>query len=224
MGQIASLSERETALVLGHIKAEDALDVQRMDEELRNNHEKLSGLFKAYEATVFGAEEQDRFQRHSELPVRLAREGDSLSSGTVLVAGRADHLVFKDSHKLGYTAEPAGNPYHPSVDVFFGSATRFFRGPMIGVLLTGMGRDGARSLKSLRDGGHHTIAQDQHTSAVYDMPKAAAAIDAASEILPLQNIGPRLRELSGSEVKATHSENRRSLIVDRAPSANTKCK
>jgi hypothetical protein len=55
------------------------------------------------------------------------------------------------------------------------------------------------------------------------MPKAAAAIDAASEILPLQNIGPRLRELSGSEVKA-HSENRRSLIVGRAPSANTKCK
>jgi chemotaxis response regulator CheB len=95
---------------------------------------------------------------------------------------------------------------------------------MIGVLLTGMGRDGARSLKSLRDGGHHTIAQDQHTSAVYGMPKAAAAIDAASEILPLQNIGPRLRELSGSEVKATHSENRRSLIVGRAPSANTKCK
>jgi methyl-accepting chemotaxis protein WspA len=63
MGQIASFSERETALVLGHIKADDALGVQRMDEELRNNHEKLSGLFKAYEATVFGAEEQDRFQR-----------------------------------------------------------------------------------------------------------------------------------------------------------------
>src|SRR5689334_12669452 len=63
MGQIASLSEREIALVLGHIKSDDALGVQRMDEELRSNHEKLSALFKAYEGTVFGTEEQDRLQR-----------------------------------------------------------------------------------------------------------------------------------------------------------------
>jgi two-component system, chemotaxis family, response regulator WspF len=161
---------------------------------------------------------------HSQLPVRLAREGDSLSSGTVLVAGSADHLVFKDSHRLGYTAEPEGNPYHPSVDVFFWSAARFFRGPMIGVLLTGMGRDGARGLKTLRDGGHPTIAQDQRTSAVYGMPKAAAAIDAASEILPLEKIGPRLRELSALEVEAIPFEKRQRLIVGRVPRVHTKCK
>ena len=63
MGQIAALSEREVALVLQHIKANDAQEVQKMDEELRENHEKLSALFKAYEATVFGAEEAERFQR-----------------------------------------------------------------------------------------------------------------------------------------------------------------
>ena len=66
---------------------------------------------------------------------------------------------------------------------------------MTGVLLTGMGRDGARGLKILRDAGNYTIAQDRSTSAVYGMPEAAAAINAASEILPLQKIGPRLREL-----------------------------
>jgi two-component system response regulator WspF len=157
---------------------------------------------------VFAPGLADWLNGHSKVPVRLAYEGDTLSSGVVLVAGSEDHLVFKNSHKLGYTADPVENPYRPSVDVFFESATRFFRGPMIGVLLTGMGRDGARGLKILRDAGYHTIAQDQSTSAVYGMPKAAAAINAASEILPLPKIGPRLRELCGSEAKAAPSRAR----------------
>jgi len=143
---------------------------------------------------------------YSKIPVRLAFEGDSLRSGSVLVAGSNDHLVFKNSRKLGYTAEPVENPYRPSVDIFFESAARFFRGPMTGVLLTGMGRDGARGLKILRDAGYYTIAQDQSSSAVYGMPKAAAALDAASEILPLHKIGPRLRDLLDPEAKATPYE------------------
>jgi two-component system response regulator WspF len=144
----------------------------------------------------------------SKLPVSLAREGDSLCSGRVLAAGTGDHLIFKDANKLVYSTEPAENPYRPSVDVFFESAVCSFRGQMTGVLLTGMGRDGARGLKRLRDAGYHTIAQDQSTSAVYGMPKAAAAINAASEILPLQKIGPRLRELFCSEAKTTLSKRR----------------
>jgi methyl-accepting chemotaxis protein WspA len=63
MGQIAALSEREVGLVMQHIKANDAQVVQKLDERLRDNHEKLSALFKAYESTVFGAEESARFQR-----------------------------------------------------------------------------------------------------------------------------------------------------------------
>src|ERR1700676_3672773 len=63
MGQIAALSQSEVALVLQHIKANDAQEVQKVDEELRDNHEKLSTLFKAYETTVFGAEEAGRLQR-----------------------------------------------------------------------------------------------------------------------------------------------------------------
>jgi len=130
-----------------------------------------------------------------------------------LVVGSDDHLVFKNTLKLGYIADPKENPYRPSVDVFFESAARLFRGVMTGVLLTGMGRDGARGLKILRDAGCHTIAQDKSTSAVYGMPKAAAALNAASEILALQKIGPRLRELFGSEAKATHSKRRGSGSV-----------
>jgi two-component system response regulator WspF len=142
----------------------------------------------------------------SKLGVRPAREGDALTSGSVLLACTEDHLVFKNPLKLGYAAEPIDNPYRPSVDVFFESALRFFRGPMAGVLLTGMGRDGARGLKMLRAAGYPTITQDQGTSAVYGMPKAAAAINAASEILPLPQIGPRLRELFRSDEKSALSK------------------
>jgi two-component system response regulator WspF len=128
----------------------------------------------------------------SALPVRLAKEGDYPALGTVLVAGTSNHLVLKSAHRLGYTAEPADYVYRPSVDVFFQSVNLLWPGKAAGVLLTGMGSDGAVGLKALRNKGHYTIAQDQLSSAVYGMPKAAAAIDAAVDILPLENIAPRL--------------------------------
>lgn len=134
--------------------------------------------------------------RHTVLPVRAAQEGDRPEPGTVLIAASADHLVFKARDRLGYTPDPRDYVYRPSVDVFFESAARLWPGEIIGVLLTGMGRDGAHGLKLLRDKRHRTIAQDRATSAVYGMPKAAAALGAAAEILPLEAIGPRLAEAS----------------------------
>lgn len=132
--------------------------------------------------------------QHTALPVRAAREGERPLAGTVLVASTNDHMIFKNRHELGYTAQPQDQLYRPSVDVFFESAARWWQDDLVGVLLTGMGRDGARGLKSLRERGHLTIAQDQATSAVYGMPKAAAALGAAVEILPLDSIAPRLIE------------------------------
>lgn len=140
----------------------------------------------------------DWLGQSSALPVRLASEGDSVRPGTVLVAGTDDHLVFKAPDRLGYTPSPADHVYRPSVDVFFESVARFWNGTLIGILLTGMGSDGARGLKALRQLGHHTIAQDQASSAVYGMPKAAAALGAAADILPLESIATRLTELLGS--------------------------
>ena len=75
---------------------------------------------------------------------------------------------------------------------FFASVGAQWSGEAVGVLLTGMGRDGAQGLKALRDKGHYTIAQDQATSTVYGMPKAAASLGAAVDILPLERIAPRL--------------------------------
>ena len=130
--------------------------------------------------------------RSSALPVRVAKEGDRPSVGTALLAGTNDHLVFKTPERLGYTAEPREQPYRPSVDVFFESVGALWAGDTVGVLLTGMGRDGAKGLKTLRNKGCYTIAQDESTSAVYGMPKAAATLGAAVDILPLERIGLRL--------------------------------
>lgn len=161
----------------------------------------LAGLPQNFPAAVvivqhvdqrFAAGMADWLGQQSALPVRLAENGDHLSPGTVLLAGTGDHLTMKTPDRLGYTPEPRDYAYRPSVDVFFQSAVRLWTGNAIGVLLTGMGADGALGLKALRAIGHHTIAQDKDSSAVYGMPKAAAAANAAVEILPLKCIAPKL--------------------------------
>jgi two-component system response regulator WspF len=126
------------------------------------------------------------------LPVRMAQAGESLSLNTVYVCGREEHLVMTADGTLGYQAEPRDIAYRPSVDVFFDSLAQFHYFQSVGVLLTGMGRDGAAGLKALRERGWLTLAQDQFSCAVYGMPKAAKELDAAKEILPLEDIGPRL--------------------------------
>jgi two-component system response regulator WspF len=129
------------------------------------------------------------------LRVRLVQQDDCPSPGVILFAGRDRHLSFTNSNRLGYVAEPADSFYRPSVDVFFNSIRRHWLGEVLGVLLTGMGRDGAQGLLHLRQAGHCTIAQDRASSAVYGMPKAAAELGAAVEVLNLDQIGLRLRAL-----------------------------
>jgi chemotaxis response regulator CheB len=161
----------------------------------------LSGLPKDFPAAVvivqhvdqrFAQGMADWLSRDSALPVRVAKEGDRPSAGSVLLAATNDHLRFISPERIGYTPEPRELAYRPSVDVFFVSVGAQWSGEAVGVLLTGMGRDGATGLKALRDQGHYTIAQDQATSTVYGMPRAAAALSAAVDILPLELIAPRL--------------------------------
>jgi len=137
----------------------------------------------------------DWLQQHSALPVRVAREGDQPAKGTVLVAGTGDHLVFVNATTLGYTASPLDYVYRPSVDVFFQSVVKHWPGDSVGVLLTGMGRDGAQGLKGMRHAGSHTIAQDKDSCVVYGMPKAAVAMEAAVEVLPVDQIGSALKNI-----------------------------
>ncbi len=127
-------------------------------------------------------------QGYSCLPVRLAGEGDEPRSGTVLLAGTNDHLVLRSSRRLAYTPDPVSYPYRPSVDELFSSLATAWPGHGVAVLLTGMGSDGARGLLQMRRLGWHTIAQDQASSIVYGMPRAAADLAAACEIRPLDQI------------------------------------
>jgi two-component system, chemotaxis family, response regulator WspF len=122
------------------------------------------------------------------LPVRVAKTGDIPKVGEVLLAGTNDHLIVQGDGRLSHTAEPVSYPYRPSVDLLFSSLAKNEAEPGIAVLLTGMGNDGAQGLWQLRMRGWHTIAQDQASSVVYGMPKAAAERHAACEILPLELI------------------------------------
>ncbi|MBX9410052.1 chemotaxis response regulator protein-glutamate methylesterase [Pseudomonas baetica] len=144
---------------------------------------------------VFAAGMAEWLASASGLDVRLAREGEPPQAGVVLLAGTNHHIRLLKNGTLAYTAEPVNEIYRPSIDVFFESVASYWNGDAVGVLLTGMGRDGAQGLKLMRQQGYLTIAQDQQSSAVYGMPKAAAAIDAAVEIRSLEKIAPRLLEI-----------------------------
>lgn len=124
------------------------------------------------------------------LPVKMITPHQRPMKGEVLVPTTEYHLELTSKGTLNYTENPPDNFYHPSVDVFFQSVTSYWRGKVIGVLLTGMGRDGALGLLAMKERGHHTIAQDEYSSIVYGMPKAAMQLQAATEILPLDEIGP----------------------------------
>nr|WP_261313140.1 chemotaxis response regulator protein-glutamate methylesterase [Burkholderia dolosa] len=165
----------------------------------------LGGLPADFDAPIVIVQHVDRafaermaqwLDGYTPLAVRVAREGDRPQPRVALLAATDDHLRITRAGSLEYTREPAATPYRPSVDVFFNSIAEHWPGRAIGVLLTGMGRDGAIGLKALRMKGCHTIAQDEATSAVYGMPKAAATLGAARAILPLGRIAGELATLA----------------------------
>ncbi len=128
----------------------------------------------------------------SPLSVCLAEEGTRPSRATALLAGKNDHLILTSNLTLVYDKEPIATPFRPSVDVLFKSVAEHWPSRGIAILLTGMGRDGAEGMKMLHRVGWHTIAQDEATSIVYGMPKAARDLGAATEILPIQQVAPAI--------------------------------
>lgn len=157
----------------------------------------LAGLPDKFQGAVLLAQHMDEqflssfaewLAGQCKMPVRVAQTGERPTPGVVLVAGSKDHLVLRPDGTLGYTSEPVDYPFRPSVNAFFESIAKNWQGPALGVLLTGMGRDGANGLLAMRGKGHHTIAQDKASCAVYGMPRAAAELGAALEVLNLEQI------------------------------------
>jgi two-component system chemotaxis response regulator CheB len=130
------------------------------------------------------------------LEVREAADGELLLPGTVYLAPGGLHLkAVRDRGRLRAALDSAPDlPHRPSVDVLFSSAAEA-AASTVAVLLTGMGQDGAEGMAKLAETGGFTIAQDEATSIVFGMPRAAAAAGAVREMLPLPEIGARLRRL-----------------------------
>jgi chemotaxis response regulator CheB len=129
----------------------------------------------------------------SGMRVELARPGSMPTAGMALLAGTEEHLIMAAGGSLRYTPTPRELPYRPSVDVLFTSLVQHWKTPGVAALLTGMGRDGAQGLHKLRQAGWLTIAQDEASSVVYGMPKAAALLGAAARVLALVDVAPEIQ-------------------------------
>lgn len=127
-------------------------------------------------------------QQKTHRPARLARNGEWPVPGTILIAGHNKHLVVNSDGSMRYAAIPRDTPYHPSIDVFFHSLAHYWPRRSLALLLTGMGTDGAHGLKALHQRGWHTIAEHEKSCVIYGMPRAAVELDAASEVLPRDEI------------------------------------
>lgn len=117
-----------------------------------------------------------------------------MEPGTVYIAPSGAHLMVRGDGRLVLDNRPPVRGFRPSCDLLLSSAAEAFGRRCIGVILTGMGRDGARGLKEIRERGGRTIAQNAETCVVYGMPREAVQLGAAEEILALDRIGPTLLE------------------------------
>ncbi len=140
----------------------------------------------------------ERLNRISPLSVKEAKNNDTVGIGEALVAPGNFHLILKHNER-GYYVQikdgPLVNRHRPAVDVLFRSGARNAGEKAIGVLLTGMGDDGAQGLLELKQSGAKTIAQDEESCVVFGMPKEAIKKNAVDHILPLTQIAAFLNKL-----------------------------
>jgi two-component system chemotaxis response regulator CheB len=129
------------------------------------------------------------------LPVNVASDGAQLKAGEVLVAPPGGDMMVTSANKVKVIPGRPGALHVPSVDTLFHSVADVFGSTGVGVLLTGMGADGAQGLKSMFDRGALTFAQDRESSVIYGMPAAAVDLKAVEEVLPLNSVAGRLNEL-----------------------------
>ncbi len=128
---------------------------------------------------------------HAGFAVREASTGDDLRAGTALVAPGGSHLVVGRNAKLELSDAAPVHGVRPAADVTFQSVAQVFGARSVGVVLTGMGRDGAVGLAAIKAAGGRTLAQDKASSTVYGMPKAAVEMGVVDEVLSLDRIGGR---------------------------------
>jgi two-component system, chemotaxis family, protein-glutamate methylesterase/glutaminase len=133
----------------------------------------------------------DRLNTLCQFQVKEAQDNDTVVPGTCLIAPGNFHMLLRRSGARYYVEVKTGPMVHhqrPAVDVLFKSTAKYAGANAVGVILTGMGADGAEGLKEMKDAGAGTIAQDEKSCVVFGMPKEAIKLGAADKVLPLDNI------------------------------------
>jgi two-component system, chemotaxis family, protein-glutamate methylesterase/glutaminase len=142
------------------------------------------------------------------LPIRIAQPGDRPIPGTIYFPPEHRHLELDVIGRFICSDAPPVGGHRPSVTVTFRSIARVYGQKTVGILLTGMGRDGADGMQAIAQVGGLTIAQDEATSVVFGMPREAIALGAAKQVLPIQAIAPTLLNwINNRSFISTNSKN-----------------
>ncbi|NEO82780.1 MAG: chemotaxis-specific protein-glutamate methyltransferase CheB [Spirulina sp. SIO3F2] len=126
------------------------------------------------------------------LPIQIATAGERPQPGTIYFAPEQFHLEIDYRGCFAYSARTPVDGHRPSVTVLFNSVAAYYKASALGVLLTGMGQDGAYGLQAIDQAGGQTIAQNKASSVVFGMPQEAIALGAAQQILSLETIAPMI--------------------------------
>jgi len=164
------------------------------------------GVVVQHMPAAFIAEFVKRLRRVCEIDVRQASDGDELTKGVVLLAPGDRHLILeRDGPRLyaRVTTDPPVNRMRPSVDLLFSSVAHAMGGHAAGVLLTGVGSDGALGLLRMKQAGGMTVCEDASTASVFQLPKAAIDRGAAEKVLALDQITPALLEWMATPIAPT---------------------
>jgi two-component system chemotaxis response regulator CheB len=138
-----------------------------------------------------------RLNSLTRLTVSEAVDGERALPGHAYIAPGDRHLRLTRSganYQLALDDGPPVNRHRPSVEVLFRSVAQHAGPNAIGVMLTGMGKDGAQAMREMKDAGAYNIAQDEATCVVFGMPKEAIAVGAVDDVLPVQRIAQRIQE------------------------------
>lgn len=139
----------------------------------------------------------ERLNSISKIEVREAQNGEPIKPNLALIAQGGKNLIFEENSKEKFVkiVDEPDTLYKPSVDIMMGSAAEVFGDKVLGVIMTGMGKDGLEGLKKVKEKGGYVIAQSEETCVVYGMPKAVVEAGIADAVIPLDKIGETISKI-----------------------------
>ncbi len=165
---------------------------QALDTVLRMLPKEVPGIVVVqHMPPQFTATFAERLNAHCKIRVREAKDGDRVEPGLALIAPGGKHMIARrgpSHYYVDVVDGPPVNRHRPSVDVLFRSVAMCAGSSATGIIMTGMGDDGARGLKEMHEAGAHTVAQDEKSCIVFGMPKVAIELGGVRQVLPLERI------------------------------------